>query len=69
MATDGPPAEPNESMKIIFAGTPDFAAVALERLIEAGHDVLQRTIFLPEIPIRHEAHGFAREASCPKARH
>ncbi len=39
MATDGPPAEPNESMKIIFAGTPDFAAVALERLIEAGHDV------------------------------
>ena len=27
------------AMKIIFAGTPDFAAVALERLIQAGHDV------------------------------
>ena len=27
-------------MKIIFAGTPDFAAVALRRLIEAGHDIV-----------------------------
>lgn len=26
-------------MKIIFAGTPDFAAAALEQLIQAGHDV------------------------------
>ena len=26
-------------MKIIFAGTPDFAAVALEELIKAGHDI------------------------------
>ena len=26
-------------MKIIFAGTPDFAAVALKHLIDAGHDI------------------------------
>lgn len=26
-------------MKIIFAGTPDFAAVALQQLIDAGHDI------------------------------
>lgn len=26
-------------MKIIFAGTPDFAAVALSRLIDAGHEI------------------------------
>ncbi len=26
-------------MKIIFAGTPDFAAVALKHLIEAGHEI------------------------------
>lgn len=26
-------------MRIIFAGTPDFAARALEKLIEAGHDI------------------------------
>lgn len=26
-------------MKIIFAGTPDFAAVALKKLIECGHEV------------------------------
>lgn len=26
-------------MKIVFAGTPDFAAVALEALVGAGHDV------------------------------
>ena len=28
-----------DEMKIIFAGTPDFAAVALSRLIEAGHHI------------------------------
>lgn len=27
-------------MKIVFMGTPDFAAVTLSRLIEAGHDVV-----------------------------
>ena len=26
-------------MKIVFAGTPDFAAKALEKLIEAGHEI------------------------------
>ena len=26
-------------MKIIFMGTPDYAAAALEALIEAGHEV------------------------------
>ena len=26
-------------MKVIFAGTPDFAAVALKALVDAGHDV------------------------------
>lgn len=26
-------------MKIIFAGTPDFAAAALKSLIEAGHEI------------------------------
>ena len=26
-------------MKIIFAGTPDFAAVALKHLIDAGHEI------------------------------
>lgn len=26
-------------MKIVFMGTPDFAALALERLIEAGHEI------------------------------
>lgn len=27
-------------MKIVFMGTPDFAAVTLDKLIEAGHDVV-----------------------------
>ena len=27
-------------MKIIFAGTPDFAAVALQHLIDAGHEIV-----------------------------
>lgn len=26
-------------MKIIFAGTPDFAATALKKLIDAGHEI------------------------------
>ena len=26
-------------MKIIFAGTPDFAAIALQHLIDAGHEI------------------------------
>mgnify|MGYP000612403013 CR=1 FL=1 len=26
-------------MRLIFAGTPDFAAVALEALIRAGHEI------------------------------
>ena len=29
----------NQQLKIIFAGTPDFAAVALEALLEQGHDI------------------------------
>ena len=27
-------------MRVIFAGTPDFAASALAALIEAGHEIL-----------------------------
>ena len=27
-------------MRLIFAGTPEFAAVALEALIDAGHDIV-----------------------------
>lgn len=30
---------PLPQLKIIFAGTPDFAAVALEALLEQGHDI------------------------------
>ena len=26
-------------MKIVFMGTPDYAAVALQALIEAGHEI------------------------------
>ena len=26
-------------MKIIFMGTPDFAASALEKIVEAGHEI------------------------------
>ena len=29
----------NQKLKIIFAGTPDFAAVALQALINEGHDI------------------------------
>ena len=31
---------PNQSLRIIFAGTPDFSVPALEALINAGHDVV-----------------------------
>ena len=27
-------------MRIVFAGTPDFAAIALKALLEAGHNVV-----------------------------
>ena len=27
-------------MKIVFMGTPDFASASLQRLIEAGHEIL-----------------------------
>ena len=27
-------------MKIVFMGTPDFARAALEKIIDAGHDVV-----------------------------
>ncbi|WP_444996227.1 methionyl-tRNA formyltransferase [Aliikangiella sp. IMCC44359] len=30
----------NHSLKIVFAGTPDFAAVALQAILEAGHQVM-----------------------------
>ena len=36
-------------MKIIFAGTPEFAAVALKALIEAGHEIVL-TLTLPDRP-------------------
>jgi len=36
-------------MKIIFAGTPDFAALALEALIAAGHDIA-RVLTQPDRP-------------------
>ncbi|MDR9777838.1 methionyl-tRNA formyltransferase, partial [Rhizobium hidalgonense] len=28
------------TLKIIFAGTPEFAATALQALIDAGHNIL-----------------------------
>ncbi|WP_027853476.1 methionyl-tRNA formyltransferase [Marinobacterium litorale] len=31
---------PNEPLKIIFAGTPDFAAASLSALLNAGHNVI-----------------------------
>ena len=50
-------------MKIIFAGTPDFAAVALKHLIDAGHEIAL-VLSQPERP-RHEAHSLARQEARP----
>src|SRR3970040_1050659 len=30
----------SDSLKLVFAGTPEFAAVALEGLLQAGHEVV-----------------------------
>lgn len=34
-----PVSTPNKPLKIIFAGTPEFAATALQSLIDAGHNI------------------------------
>jgi methionyl-tRNA formyltransferase len=49
-------------MKIIFAGTPDFAARALEALLAAGHDV---ALALTQ-PDRPSGRGMALQASAVK---
>jgi len=49
-------------MKIIFAGTPDFAARALEALLAAGHDV---ALVLTQ-PDRPAGRGMALQASAVK---
>ena len=49
-------------MKIIFAGTPDFAARALEALLAAGHDV---ALVLTQ-PDRPSGRGMALQASAVK---
>ena len=36
-------------MKIVFAGTPEFAAYALNKLIEEGHDI-RMVLTLPDRP-------------------
>lgn len=37
-------------MKILFMGTPDFAAVALERMVEAGENIIG-VVTLPDRPV------------------
>jgi methionyl-tRNA formyltransferase len=49
-------------MKIAFAGTPEFAAVALQRLLEAGHDV---PLVLTQ-PDRPAGRGMKLQASAVK---
>ena len=56
-------------MRIIFAGTPDFAAVALQALADAGHEI-PLVLTQPDRPSegpRHEAYAFTREGSGPEA--
>ena len=48
-------------MKIIFAGTPDFAAVALKHLIDAGHEIAL-VLSQPDRPSGRER---TRAISCP----
>ena len=54
-------------MRIIFAGTPDFAAVALQALADAGHEI-PLVLTQPDRP-RHEAYAFTREGPDPEARY
>jgi len=49
-------------MKLIFAGTPDFAAVALKALIEAGHEV----VLVLTQPDRPAGRGLRLEPSAVK---
>jgi methionyl-tRNA formyltransferase len=49
-------------MKIIFAGTPDFAAQALEALLAAGHDV----VLVLTQPDRPAGRGMVLQASAVK---
>ncbi|MCX7145543.1 MAG: methionyl-tRNA formyltransferase [Sulfuritalea sp.] len=49
-------------MKIIFAGTPDFAARALEALLAAGHDV----VLVLSQPDRPAGRGMVLQASAVK---
>ena len=49
-------------MKIIFAGTPDFAARALEALLAAGHEV----VLVLSQPDRPAGRGMALQASAVK---
>ena len=48
-------APPPQLMKLIFAGTPEFAAVALDGLLAAGHDVAL-TLTLPDRPAGRGLH-------------
>src|SRR5512146_244946 len=49
-------------MKVIFAGTPEFAAVALRALVEAGHDI---PLVLTQ-PDRPAGRGMQLQASAVK---
>lgn len=50
-------------MRIIFAGTPEFAAVALESIIEAGHEV----VLVMTQPNRPSGRGLKVQESAVKA--
>ena len=49
-------------MRIIFAGTPEFAATALEALLAAGHEI----VLVLTQPDRHAGRGMALQASAVK---
>ena len=49
-------------MRVIFAGTPEFAAIALKALVEAGHDI----VLVLTKPDRPAGRGLRLEASAVK---
>ena len=49
-------------MRLIFAGTPEFAAIALKALVEAGHDI----VLVLTQPDRPAGRGLRLEASAVK---
>ncbi|ATB16975.1 methionyl-tRNA formyltransferase domain protein [Escherichia coli Jurua 18/11] len=59
----------SESLRIIFAGTPDFAARHLDALLSSGHNALACSSIGIKIPKRLKKHHETDVSSTPLVHH